>query len=200
MVKPLDSQPRDPVQWTLEELRVLAEEILAMEGIASESGRIRSIPDERTLRYYTTIGLLSRPAAFRGRTALYHRHHLAQIVTIKRLQASGLSLSDVQIKLTGLTPTEMERLAKLPKQLPNPAISPDKVPKVHEERVPNIEIKDVLLDASPHIGAWLRLESGVALLLPAPFSGTAESLMDLLRSATPLLDELRRQGLIDQNQ
>jgi hypothetical protein len=37
-------------------------------------------------------------------------------------------------------------------------------------------------------------------MLPAPFSGTSESLMDLLRSAAPLLEELRRQGLISQDQ
>ena len=186
--------------WTLDQLRAQAEAVLASEGVASDNGRIRSIPDERTLRYYTTIGLLARPASFRGRTALYNRHHLAQIVTIKRLQASGLSLSDVQIKLTGLTPAELERLAGLPGHLPEPVVSTHEPRKANEERPLTITPNSVLLDASSHLGAWLRLGSGVALMLPAPFSGTSESLMDLLRSAAPLLEELRRQGLTSQDQ
>lgn len=199
MIKPTNQPSQPSPQWTLDELRTMAEEILDLEGVVSENGRIRSIPDERTLRYYTTIGLLSRPTEFRGRTALYSRHHLAQIVTIKRLQASGASLSDIQIRLTGITPTELEQLAGLPVQLPSPGLLPKSGYKLHEEPIPTVDTKKIPVDASSHMGAWLRLGPGVALMLPAPFSGNSESLMDLLRSATPLLDELRRQGLIGQD-
>jgi DNA-binding transcriptional MerR regulator len=62
-------------------------------------------PDERTVRYYVTLGLLDRPSAMRGRTALYSTRHVAQVVAIKRLQTMGRSLSEIQ----GLWPTLDDR-------------------------------------------------------------------------------------------
>jgi DNA-binding transcriptional MerR regulator len=78
------------------------------------NGRIRNVPDQRTIRYYTTIGLLDRPAEIRGRTALYSRRHLRQLVVIKRLQARGLTLSAIQQQLLGMSDAALCRLAKLP--------------------------------------------------------------------------------------
>jgi DNA-binding transcriptional MerR regulator len=63
---------------------------------APRNGQVRAIPDDRTVRYYATIGLLGRPNAMRGRTALYGPKHVAQVVAIKRLQAMGRSLSEIQ--------------------------------------------------------------------------------------------------------
>ena len=81
--------------WTLSELvSEVATRIAALP--VPRNGQVRAIPDERTVRYYGTIGLLDRPSAMRGRTALYGRKHVAQIVAIKRLQASGRSLSEIQ--------------------------------------------------------------------------------------------------------
>jgi DNA-binding transcriptional MerR regulator len=81
--------------WTLQELvSEVAMRIAALP--APRNGQIRAIPDDRTVRYYATIGLLDRPAAMRGRTALYGPRHVAQVVAIKRLQAMGRSLSEIQ--------------------------------------------------------------------------------------------------------
>jgi DNA-binding transcriptional MerR regulator len=63
---------------------------------APRNGQVRAIPDDRTVRYYATIGLLDRPSTMRGRTALYGKKHVAQVVAIKRLQAMGRSLSEIQ--------------------------------------------------------------------------------------------------------
>jgi DNA-binding transcriptional MerR regulator len=60
------------------------------------NGQVRAVPDERTVRYYVTLGLLDRPSAMRGRTALYGARHVAQVVAIKRLQTMGRSLSEIQ--------------------------------------------------------------------------------------------------------
>ena len=70
------------------------------------------MPDLRTIRYYTTLGLLDRPAAMRGRTALYGPRHLLQLVAIKRLQARGLSLAAVQERVVGLSDAALRRLAR----------------------------------------------------------------------------------------
>jgi DNA-binding transcriptional MerR regulator len=81
--------------WTLQELVAqVATRIAALP--APRNGQIRAIPDDRTVRYYATIGLLDRPSAMRGRTALYGSRHVAQVVAIKRLQAMGRSLSEIQ--------------------------------------------------------------------------------------------------------
>ena len=47
----------------------------------------------------------------RGRTALYSRRHLLQLVAIKRLQARGLSLAQVQEQLLGASDAMLGRLA-----------------------------------------------------------------------------------------
>jgi DNA-binding transcriptional MerR regulator len=82
------------VQWTLSEL--VAEATASTITLpAPKNGQVRAVPDERTVRYYGTIGLLDRPLAMRGRTALYGRKHLAQVVAIKRLQSAGRSLAEI---------------------------------------------------------------------------------------------------------
>ena len=81
--------------WTLSELVAKAETSIATLP-EPKNGQVRAVPDERTVRYYGTIGLLDRPAAMRGRTALYGRRHLAQVVAIKRLQGAGRSLAEIQ--------------------------------------------------------------------------------------------------------
>jgi DNA-binding transcriptional MerR regulator len=103
----------DPL-WTIDELGAVVALTLAEDYAGPPNKRVRDVPDRRTIRYYTTIGLLDRPAEMRGRTALYGRRHLAQIAAIKRLQARGLSLAEVQHRLLGITDAALHRLAKLP--------------------------------------------------------------------------------------
>ena len=105
----------EPAQWTIDRLARLAAAALAAGALAPPpNGRIREVPDVRTIRYYTSIGLLDRPGAMRGRTALYGRRHLAQLVAIKRLQAAGLTLTEVQQRLLGADAAAVERIAMLP--------------------------------------------------------------------------------------
>ena len=85
----------DSPAWTLDELvsRVAA----ALNGPAypgAPNGRVRDLPDRRVVRWYTTTGLVDKPA-MSGRTAIYHPRQLLQIVAVKKLQAQGLSLAQV---------------------------------------------------------------------------------------------------------
>ncbi|MEI8318654.1 MAG: MerR family transcriptional regulator [Planctomycetia bacterium] len=73
------------------------------------NGRVRDLPDVRTIRWYQSLGVLDRPTEFRGRAALYGRRHLLQIAVIKKLQASGLSLEEIQGGLPGRTDAELAR-------------------------------------------------------------------------------------------
>ncbi|HEX5059466.1 MAG TPA: MerR family transcriptional regulator [Kofleriaceae bacterium] len=96
--------------WTLSEL--VDEAAQRLEALPPpKNGQVRAVPDERTIRYYGTIGLLDRPAAMRGRTALYSRRHLAQVVAIKRMQAAGHSLADIQAMWSTLDDTTLGRMS-----------------------------------------------------------------------------------------
>jgi DNA-binding transcriptional MerR regulator len=107
--------------WTIEELSEQVADALAVDYPGQSSGRVRDVPDRRTIRWYTTIGLVDRPAAMRGRTALYKRRHLLQLVAIKRLQTEGRTLAQIQHDLVGATDAVLERIADLPAQVAAPA-------------------------------------------------------------------------------
>jgi DNA-binding transcriptional MerR regulator len=101
-------------RWTLDELAERVDAALAVDYPGQPSGRVRAVPDRRAIRWYTTIGLIDRPLAHRGRTALYGPRHLLQLVAVKRLQASGLPLVSIQQQLAGATDTQLARVARVP--------------------------------------------------------------------------------------
>src|SRR5262245_17685830 len=99
----------DP-SWTLPELvDETARRLAALPP--PKNGQVRAVPDERTIRYYAAIGLLDRPAAMRGRTALYGARHLAQVVAIKRMQSAGHSLADIQASWPTLDDDTLARMS-----------------------------------------------------------------------------------------
>ena len=101
-------------RWTLDELAERVDAALAVDYPGQPSGRVRDVPDPRAIRWYTTIGLIDRPVAHRGRMALYGPRHLLQLVAVKRLQAKGLPLVAIQQELAGATDTELGRVAQVP--------------------------------------------------------------------------------------
>ena len=101
--------------WRLDELVQRSQRLLALlPAGAGESRRVRWQPDTRLVRYYTTLGLLDRPAEMRGRTAYYRDRHLLQLLAIKTLQARGLSLQAVQAQLSGQPDAALATLIGLP--------------------------------------------------------------------------------------
>jgi DNA-binding transcriptional MerR regulator len=109
--------------WTLAELTDRVAAALAVGYQGQSSGRIRDLPDQRAIRWYTTLGLVDRPGAMRGRTALYGRRHLLQLVAIKRLQAAGRTLAEVQGELAAASDERLERVADLPVAATAPAVA-----------------------------------------------------------------------------
>jgi hypothetical protein len=92
-------------------------EALTAEYPGAPNGRVRDVPDRRAIRWYTTIGLVDKPLGMRGRTALYGPRHLQQLVAIKRRQAEGRSLADIQVEFSWLAPEQLGDLARVPDQL-----------------------------------------------------------------------------------
>src|SRR3954466_3739573 len=103
--------------WTMDELVERVREALAAEYPGAPHGRVRDVPDRRAIRWYTTIGLVDRPLGMRGRSALYGPRHLQQLVAIKRRQAVGRSLSQIQGEFTWLSDTDLAEISQVPDTL-----------------------------------------------------------------------------------
>ncbi|MBR7838067.1 MerR family transcriptional regulator [Actinospica durhamensis] len=205
----------DPAAWTIEQLSELVAEALSADH-RQVNGRVRQVPDVRTIRWYTSIGLLDRPGAMRGRTALYGRRHLAQIVAVKRLQARGLTLADVQQQLIGADDATLERIAGLG-DAPEPAPTPAPAPLAPESglepepargrfwsarplRAPTTQAEHTAQpEPAEPFGArmhGIRLAPDVSLLLDgADHAPDDAAIAVLTQAARPLLDALRALGL-----
>ncbi|WP_426505992.1 MerR family transcriptional regulator [Dactylosporangium sp. McL0621] len=100
-------------EWTLDELiGKVAERLDDTAYAGAPNGRVREVPDARAVRWYTTIGLVDRPA-MRGRTAWYGPRHLAQLVAIKRRQSQGFKIAEIQAELAEAPDEVLQRIADL---------------------------------------------------------------------------------------
>ena len=187
--------------WTLDQLTDLVGAALALDHPGQVNGRVRAVPDRRSIRWYSTIGLVDRPAEMRGRTALYGRRHLLQLVAIKRLQSRGRTLAEIQVELSGATDRTLRTIAALPTEpsVAGGSTDPAPVPEQTRERfwthrpaAPPDADGTALLTA-------IRLADGVTVVLDPtgvpPTQVTDEQLSALRSAAAPLLAELARQRL-----
>ncbi len=199
--------------WTITELNAQVALALSAGYEGAPNGRVRNLPDPRTIRYYTTLGLIDRPAAMRGRTALYGRRHLMQLVAIKRLQARGLSLAKVQQQLLGLSEGELSRLARLPHRL-DAAAAPASLPPrsthrafwrqlpapVAETRLPEAAAAGAEGAASQPDQALpianIRLGDAALLVLAAARPVEENDLEAIRQAAAPLLKLLETRRLL----
>jgi DNA-binding transcriptional MerR regulator len=81
---------------------------LGMLGAAPDA-RVSAAPDARTVRYYTTLGLLDRPT-IENRQARYAQRHLLQLIAIKVLQSLDLPLARIQELMYGRSDAELQQL------------------------------------------------------------------------------------------
>src|SRR5215472_15806405 len=107
--------------WTIAELAELAAAALAGDqqghGPARANGRVRDVPNERLIRWYVTVGLVDPPLSRRGRVPWYGPRHLLQLVAIKRRQAEGRSLAEIQAELAGATQASLAAIARVPEAI-----------------------------------------------------------------------------------
>src|SRR5215475_7700879 len=227
--------------WTIAELAELAAEALATSGALGTdtsaaaggpegelgegsgagpprtNGRVRDVPNERLIRWYGTVGLVDPPLSRRGRVARYGRRHLLQLVAVKRRQAEGKSLAEIQEELAGVTDEALAAIAGLPILGPAPERqgsswpAPDATvaaaagPGRFWARQPQQPA-----DAAPATGTdqeggdghaaglvyGIRLAPGATLLLDSPGrEPRQEDLNRIVDAARPLLEELARQGV-----
>ena len=206
--------------WTLTEITAQVARHMALLPTPA-NGQIRAVPDERNIRYYTTLGLLDRPLAMRGRTALYGVRHVAQVVAIKRLQAAGKSLAQIAALWPTLDVAMLEKISGIAMQVAPVAKAAPVVaaPPVRREfwKRPTADIA-ALVAATPEVAALnatihaaasqplmrrgvsfdstltIELTDAIRLLLPAANAEGAQLDFDrIIAAAAPLLAELVRQ-------
>jgi DNA-binding transcriptional MerR regulator len=97
--------PLADLKLSLPELAAAARVLVAR---APAGERAVEAPDERTIRYYQTLGLVDRPMRYEGRTALYGLRHLCQVVAIPLLRGQGYSLAQIQSSLAGARTEALE--------------------------------------------------------------------------------------------
>src|SRR3954454_25055829 len=117
-----------PSELSVGELVSAVQRILERAGIDDRSpdGRVTPIPDARTVRYYTTLGLVDRPRIV-DREARYGPRQVLQLAAIKRLQAEGARLADIQERLYGQSDAELRALVATATTAVRRATSPEPV-------------------------------------------------------------------------
>ncbi|HEY9680230.1 MAG TPA: MerR family transcriptional regulator [Oculatellaceae cyanobacterium] len=99
----------DTYELTIDELSSEVVHLLKLNKVFAthQDNRVSAAPDMRTIRYYSSLGLLDRPS-IQGRVAKYNRRHVLQLLAIKLLQGLALPLSEIQERLYGLSDAELE--------------------------------------------------------------------------------------------
>jgi DNA-binding transcriptional MerR regulator len=226
--------------WTIVELAELAAEALARSGTLGldtsattrgaegeldegpeagpprANGRVRDIPNERLIRWYGTVGLVDPPLSRRGRVARYGQRHLLQLVAVKRRQAEGKSLAEVQAELAGLTDEALAAIAGVPALGPAAerqgssrpvagATTPAAGPGRFWAREPHQPLARAPATGADQNGGdgrtaglvyGIRLAPGVTLLLDEPGREPGpDDMTRIVNAARPLLEELASRGL-----
>ena len=196
--------------WTIGELAERATDALRAASGSPVNGRVREVPGERLIRWYTTIGLVDPPLTRRGRIALYGRRHLLQLIAVKRRQADGRTIAEIQAELTGAADPILEAIARIPEtpdetaataatRTPRPRFwaEPPAAPAVAEEpRSPAPPAQPAQPAQPATIVHGVRLAAGVTVLLdgggrtPSP-----DDLAEITAASAALLAVLRERGL-----
>jgi DNA-binding transcriptional MerR regulator len=176
---------------------------MARSSPARANGRVRDVPNERLVRWYVTVGLVDPPLSRRGRVARYGRRHLLQLVAVKRRQAEGRSLAEIQAELAGATDDMLAAVARIPDTWPALEARPTAPGRFWARQAAWAEPaaaaavrEEALASAAAGLVRGVRLAPGVTLLLedtdrePGP-----DDVAEIISAARPLLEELASRGL-----
>jgi DNA-binding transcriptional MerR regulator len=166
-------QPTDPLlvfreyrqlaPWSLRDLATLAAAILDASGVRPINAAAAIHPNDRTIRFYVSRGLVTPPEG-RGTAATYSYRHLLQVLAIKLRQMEGATLATIAKELAETTGDVLERrvAAALGPNLPLPS----QLPLTGQETAPRGRsgraIRAWLARAAPQpdslpSGRWIRL-------------------------------------------
>lgn len=157
--------------WSLRDLAMVTAAILEASGIRPINAAARARPNQRTIRFYVTRGLVIPPDG-RGTAATYSYRHLLQVLAIKLRQMEGATLATIEKELAELTGDVLERrvASSLGPALPPPGRLPltaeDTAPRGRAGRALRTWLKQVEDEAvESESGAWHRVRVGEGLEL-----------------------------------
>jgi DNA-binding transcriptional MerR regulator len=112
---------RQLAPWNLRDLATLAGAILESSRVRPINAAASARPNERTIRFYVTRGLVTPPEG-RGTAAIYAYRHLLQVLCIKLRQMEGATLAAIAQELDEMAGDVLERrvAAALGDSLPSP--------------------------------------------------------------------------------
>lgn len=92
------------------ELADVAALILRRVGATQERGTVTEIPEERTVRYYLSEGLIPEADDKQGLKSVFGFRHLLAILVIKQLQSEHLPIRKIREIIGDMSEPELERL------------------------------------------------------------------------------------------
>jgi DNA-binding transcriptional MerR regulator len=203
------NRPVESHLWTLDELERRVANALSVAYPGQDNRQVRDVPNLRTIRYYTTLGLIDRPSGWRGRTALYGEKHLLQLVAIKKLQVQRKSLVEIQTAMAGLSDDGLRQIASVPESLAGSgtaahhAAEPPERPLDFWRCVPDEPVQadgmDIPATRRMDEGRTLQaisLEPGVTLLVAAERKPSADDVALIRHAARPVLQTLAHLGFV----
>lgn len=109
-MKPSLEKARNRKYIGVAELAAEATVVLTEIGTAQERGTVTEYPDERTVRYYLSEGLISPSQEKQGTASVFGYQQLLQLLVVKRLQAEHLPIRKIRELVAGRTERQLERL------------------------------------------------------------------------------------------
>jgi DNA-binding transcriptional MerR regulator len=94
----------------LPEFAQTGERILSQLALEQERGTVTSVPDERTIRYYLSEGLIESPGEKQGTASVFGYLNLLQLVVVKKLQAEHLPIRKIRELVADKSEGELETL------------------------------------------------------------------------------------------
>lgn len=85
-------------------------ELLRSSGIEQERGTVSDFPDERTIRFYLSEGLIDAPEERRGSASIFGYRDLLQLMVVKKLQAEHFPIRKIREIVAGRSEAELEEL------------------------------------------------------------------------------------------
>ena len=172
-----------PATLSLSETVALAQKVLDENKVTPASGRTSAALSARSVRWYTTAGILDAPGRA-GHAAAYGRRHLVQLLYTRLAQSEGQTLEDIK-EDTAALPTE-DLVAQLHLDLSSvPDDLTDVAPRVAPEfweRVPEDSPEPAL-----YVASFAALDASETASSPLPLTRSAlrPALSARLRRATP---------------
>jgi len=141
---------RQLAPWNLRDLAAVSAAILDASSIRPINAAASPHPNERTIRFYVTRGLVAAPEG-RGTAAVYSYRHLLQVLGIKLRQMEGSTLAAIAKEMVEVTGDVLERrvAATLGPGLP----SPDRLPLTGKEAPPRGRVARALRTWRPQVDA-----------------------------------------------